>query len=119
MPPADTDEEAARMTTLNRSRRARESAGLSIGQAARLLGITTDQVRQVEEHDATYADVGPERIAELYGVSVDWLSGRTELRDYEPLKSMSGADKLTFHDRDMLAELYASLPQKIAEDRRR
>lgn len=107
------------MTTLNRSRRARESAGLSIGQAARLLGVATDQLCRVEEHDAAYADADPARLADLYGVNVKWLSGHAELRDYEPLKSMSGADRLTFHDRDVLAELYASLPQKIAEDRRR
>ena len=100
------------MTTLNRSRRARESAGLSIGQAARLLGIEVDQVRRIEEHDAAYADADPERIAELYGVGVDWLSGRSKLRDYEPLKSMAGADKLSFRDRDALAELFASLPRR-------
>lgn len=105
------------MTTLNRSRRARESAGLSIGQAARLLGVTTDQLRCVEEHDTAYADADVERLAEVYGVNLEWLSGRSELRDYAPLKNLSVADKLRFRDRDELAELYASLPRRGARRR--
>ena len=95
---------------LNRSRRARVSAGLSIGQAARRLGVTADQLRAVEEHDAVYAGADPTGLAELYGVNLDWLSGRSELRDYEALKNLRG-DELPFHDRDMLAELYASRPR--------
>jgi transcriptional regulator with XRE-family HTH domain len=97
--------------TINRSRRARESAGLSLGQAARLLGVNVDQLRQVEENDAAYADTDPARLADLYGVNVDWLSGRGELRDYALLKEISDGDRLTFRDRDMLAELYASWPR--------
>lgn len=100
------------MTVLNRSRRARESAGLSLGQAARLLDVPVDQLRRVEENDSAYADAYPPRLAELYGVNVDWLSGRSELRDYEPLRNLRSADELSFCDRDMLAELYASLPRK-------
>lgn len=101
------------MTVLNRSRRARESAGLSVGQAARLLGVTTDQLRRVEEHDSAYADAYPPRLADLYGVNVDWLSGRSELCDYEPLRNLQGVEDLSFRDRDMLAELYASLPRRL------
>jgi transcriptional regulator with XRE-family HTH domain len=100
------------MTTLNRSRRARESAGLSVGQAARLLGVSADQVRLVEENDSAYTDFDPPRLADLYGVNLDWLSGRSELRDYEPLRNLQGVDELSFCDHDMLAELYASLPRK-------
>jgi len=93
---------------LNRCRRARESAGLSVGQAARLLGVPTDQVRGVEESDAAYAEADPARLADLYGVSVDWLSGRGALRDYAALKAIAGADELPFADRDTIAELLAS-----------
>ena len=100
------------MAMINRSRRARESAGLSLGQAARILGIDVDQLRRVEEHDVAYADADPARLADLYGVNSDWLSGRSELRDYAPLRELRGADELPFRDRDMLAELYASLPRR-------
>ena len=97
---------------LNRSRRAREHAGLSVGQAARLLGLSIDQIRLIEDSDAAYADVGPPRLADIYGVNVEWLSGRTELCDYAALKELANADQLSFRDRDMLAELYASWPRR-------
>jgi hypothetical protein len=48
-------------------------------------------------------------LAELYGVNLDWLSGRSELCDYEALKKIRGADEMLFSDRDKLAELLASL----------
>ena len=105
------------MTTINRSRRARESAGLSLGQASRLTGVPVEQLRRVEEHDGAYADADPVRLADVYGVNVEWLSGRSELRDYGPLKDLAGADELAFRDRDTLAELYASMPR--AQSRRR
>jgi len=100
------------MTMLNRSQRARKSSGLSLGQAAQLIGVTIDQLHRVEENDAAYADADVARLAEVYGVNVEWLSGRKELRDYEPLKSLRNVDQLTCCERAMLAELYASLPQK-------
>lgn len=88
------------------------SAGLSLGQAVRRLGVTADQLRAIEEHDAVYAGADPTGLAELYGVNVDWLSGRSELRDYAALKNLRGADELPFHDRDVLAEMYASRPRQ-------
>jgi ribosome-binding protein aMBF1 (putative translation factor) len=97
---------------LNRSRRAREHAGLSVGQAARMLRLPIDQLCRIEENDAAYADSNPPRLADLYGVNVEWLSGRTELCDYVPIKTLANADRLSFRDRDMLAELYASLPRR-------
>jgi hypothetical protein len=99
---------------LNRCRRARESAGLSIGQAARLLDVPIDEVRRVEESDAAYADVDPTRFADLYGVNLAWLSGRVEQRDYARLNRWPDAAELPFRDRDMIAELYASLPRKAS-----
>lgn len=74
--------------------------------------MTVDQLRCVEENDAAYADADIARLAEVYGVNIEWLSGRCELRNYESLKSLRGADELPFRDRDMIAELYASLPRR-------
>lgn len=102
------------MVVLNRSRRARESAGLSVGQAARLLGLPAADVSRAEESDAAYADLGPRHLADVYGVDLDWLSGRSELCDYEPLKHLHDSDRLSFRERDMLAELFASLPRRRA-----
>jgi hypothetical protein len=70
------------------------SAGLSLGQAARRLGVTRDQLTAIEEHDAVFAGADPSPLAELYGVNLDWLSGRSELCDYEALKKIRGADEI-------------------------
>ena len=99
---------------LNRSRRARESAGLSVGQAARRLGVPTDQLRHVEESDAAFADADQPQLADLYNVNLEWLSGTVELRDYARFDKWPDALDLPFRDRDMIAELYASLPRKAS-----
>lgn len=100
------------MRAHNRSRRARESAGLSVGQAARLLGAPVDQVSSVEESDEAFEAFGPTRLADLYGVNLDWLHGRSDLRDYDAVRRLDGEDKLLFADRDQLAELLASRPRR-------
>jgi transcriptional regulator with XRE-family HTH domain len=101
---------------MNRSRRARENAGLSIGQAARMLGVEIGQLRRVEESDGAYADADPPRLADLYGVNLEWLSGRCAQHDYERLNRWPDAAELPFRDRDMIAELYASLPRQPPQD---
>lgn len=108
------------MNVLNRSRRARENAGLSIGQAARLLGLPCDQIARCEISDAAYADLGPARLADLYEVNVEWLSGRSELRDEAAIRRIRQLDKaeaLTFCDRDRIAEILASLPRRAPSTR--
>jgi hypothetical protein len=70
-----------------------------------------EQLLAAERSDAAYADLGPERLADRYGVNVEWLSGRSDLHDYGRVRQLDGGDKLTFRDRDMLAELFASLPR--------
>ena len=48
---------------INRSRRAREGAGLSLGQAARRLGLTREDLAQIEADYLVYRDgrvsIGP------------------------------------------------------------
>jgi len=100
------------VATLNRARRARENAGLSVGQAARLLGTSADQLRSVEASDDRYAEADLPRIADLYGVSVDWMSGRVPLLDYAAVRRIAGADELPFYDRDVIAEVLASRPSR-------
>lgn len=99
----------------NRAKRAREHAGISIGQAARLLGMTTDELLMIEERDSSYANADQSRLAEIYCVNLEWLSGTSERYDYETVKNMRGADSLTFHDRDIIAEFAASMPRKPAK----
>ena len=99
------------MTALNRCARARVSAGLSVGQAARRLGVTVEWIGRIEASDVFYADACPARLADLYGVNLEWLSGRCDLRDDAAIRRLDGADKLSIGDRDMLAELFASRPR--------
>ena len=96
---------------LNRCRPARKNAGLSVGQAARLLGVPRELIERVEESDDAYAAASPSRFADIYGVNLDWLGGRSALCDYTQLMSPDVREKMTFCERDMLAELFASLPR--------
>lgn len=99
----------------NRCKRARERAGLSVDQAAKILGITTDGLLLIEEDDSCYAIADRANIDSIYAVNVDWLGGDAELHDYASIEKIRGADRLTFHDRDVLAEFAASLPRKPAK----
>jgi transcriptional regulator with XRE-family HTH domain len=98
--------------TTNRARRARQSAGLSVGQAAKLLGIDRDALVRVEEQDDAFLDANRRNMADVYGVSEAWLCGDVELRDYEALNRIPGGRELPFHDRDVLAEVLASRPRR-------
>ena len=98
----------------SRSRRAREGAGLSVGQAAKLVGITRDALIRIEELDSAFWAAAREKLADVYGVNLVWLSGLSDLHDYEALKRVPGAEDLPFHDRDILAEVLASRPRKSA-----
>lgn len=97
--------------TEHRFKLARERAGLSLGQAAKLLGIERHALEQIEARPIADREDQAEQLAELYMVNVPWLTGAAPLRDYEAMKSARGYDKLTEHDRDTVAEFAASLPR--------
>lgn len=101
------------MTTASRHRcrRARERAGLSLGQAAKLLGVTVAELTAAE-FTGPYHSCSAERLADLYGVSVPWLLGECDQFDYAAVRSIPGSDTLWFSDRDEIAELLASLPRR-------
>lgn len=117
--------------TAHRLKLARERAGLSLGQAAKLLGIDRADLECVEAstlnqfcgrfacpggglhgHDIDdNAWTTAEQLAELYAVNVPWLLGQVPQHDYEAMKDARGYDQLTAHDRDVVAEFAASLPR--------
>lgn len=84
----------------NRAKLARERAGLSIGQAARLLNLPRESLTEIEERDLAFADADHDQLASIYQVRIEWLTGETELRDYASIDCIDGADKLTPDDRD-------------------
>jgi hypothetical protein len=120
-----------RITPGHRLTLARARAGLSIGQAAKLLGRDRAELEyaegstlnlfcgrfgcpggQLHAHDpGDQAWPSAERLAELYAVNVPWLTGDVPLRDYDAMKGVRGYDKLPDHDRDVVAEFAASLPR--------
>lgn len=99
---------------INRSKIAREHAGLSVGQAAKLFNITTAELNEIEA-EAQLSDIlEPLSIGVLcayYGVSVEWITGVVARRDYASIDKIKGADELSFHDRDVLAEFAAAMPR--------
>jgi transcriptional regulator with XRE-family HTH domain len=100
------------VTTKNRSRLARERAGLTIGQAAKLIGIERGDLIRIEDLDSAFWDASREKLADVYGVNVPWLNGLSEQRDYEALKHVPGAADLPVHDRGTIAEIMAACPQR-------
>jgi transcriptional regulator with XRE-family HTH domain len=99
-------------TIKNRSRLARERAGLSIGQAARRLGMSASTVESIEASDQVYAVADRSKLADVYGVNIEWLDGTREHRDYAAVDGIAGADRLTAHDRDVVAEFAASMQRR-------
>lgn len=96
----------------NRYTRSRESAGLSIGQAARILGSTVVALRLVERTRAPYHTLTNARLADVYGCSVEWLTGQVPYLDVAAIDRIPGGRDLPYRDREALAELLGSLPRR-------
>lgn len=94
----------------HRAGRARINAGLSLEQAAKMLPWGRDRLAAIERGDVLDIDHAV-ALADVYHVDVRWICGLTPERDYATVDKMNGADKLTFHDRDVIAEFAASLPR--------
>lgn len=103
------------MKKANRSKLAREKAGLTVKQAAALLHIEPDYLIVVEEMDVQLADFDFNKLAELYGCRVEWITGEVEQHDYASVDGISGSEKLTQHDRTVVAEFIAMMPRKPAK----
>jgi len=99
----------------NRTKRARERAGLSLGQAAKLLGIDREMLDKIEDAPR-FEGMLLNKMVDVYQVREEWITGKVPLRDYDAVKKMlicsrSGREELSFHDRDILAEFAASIPR--------
>jgi ribosome-binding protein aMBF1 (putative translation factor) len=96
----------------HRCRRARERAGLDLGQAAHLLGVERDDLWDVEHATILPADALVVKMTEIYGVCAEWIIGAVPQRDYEAVRRMPGWEDLCFADRDEVAEFAASMPRR-------
>jgi hypothetical protein len=100
--------------TKNRTKLARERAGLSIGQACKILGLERDYLIGIEERDDDFEQMHPSvhrTILDRYQVNPEWLSGDREQHDYAALDAINGADRLIHHDREIIAEFMAAMPR--------
>jgi transcriptional regulator with XRE-family HTH domain len=97
---------------VNRSKLARERAGLSVDQAAKMLHVERDELMRWEEFDSAFFDAPWISMADVYGVRIEWLTGECERYDYEAVKKIKGSENLSFHDRDVIAEFAASMPRR-------
>lgn len=60
-----------------RLREAREQSGLSQGQAAKLVGMHRPTISEIEAGRRRVAAEELVRLADIYGVSIAWLTGET------------------------------------------
>ena len=65
----------------HRLRQAREAAGLSQGQAAKLLGLHRPAVTEVENETRKVSAGELAHFAEMYHVSLDWIVGNKSKAD--------------------------------------
>ena len=102
--PAYRKEIAARL------RLARERAGLSQGQAARLLSMHRPTITEIEAGNRRLLAEELSRFADLYDVGVNWLLGRAEEEELVVQLAARGMSKLSDEDREKLMALLVSLP---------
>lgn len=65
---------------------ARKKAGLSQRSLAKLLGVTPPSVQKWENGQHTPDSLILEKMADVFGVSTDWLLGRSGLSSYHDCK---------------------------------
>jgi transcriptional regulator with XRE-family HTH domain len=100
----------ARAAIAARLRAAREQAGLSQGQAAKLLGLQRPTVSEIEAGRRRVSAEELAQLAEIYGVSVSWLA--TEQPEVpDPAVELAARElvKLKKEDLDTVLQLLRTL----------
>lgn len=94
--------ESKREQMASRLRAAREAAGLSQGQAAKLLGMHRPTISEIEAVRRKVSGDELVRFAQLYGVTVDWIAGSSEAADPSEDRIMLAARQLSkMKDQDL------------------
>jgi transcriptional regulator with XRE-family HTH domain len=108
------DNSDKRMAIAARLKAAREQAGLTQGQVAKLLSLHRPSVSEMEAGRRSVSGEELSTLAEAYGVGVDWLL-EGEAADPARLRYELAARKLSkmkADDIDRLMELLTTLKQK-------
>ncbi len=103
--------ESRRQAIAARLRAAREQAGLSQGQAAKVLGVHRPAVTEMEAGRRSVSAEELAALADAYGVSVNWL---VEAETADPARDRTELaarelGKLKAEDLDRLMQLLSSL----------
>lgn len=98
---------------------ARKQAGLSQGQVAKLLSLHRPSISEAEAGRRNVTATEIARLAEIYGVSVEWLActdseAPNEARDKIQLAARELA-KLKRHDLDKVLDLLSALKKAEGE----
>ncbi len=108
------DASEKRMAIASRLKAAREQAGLTQGQVARLLGLHRPSVSEMEAGRRSVSAEELATLADTYGVSVAWLLDG-DAGDMSRVRYEMAARKLSTmrqEDLDQLMQLLASLKRK-------
>ena len=95
---------AAKETNIaDRLRAARQAAGLTQGQAAKLLGLHRPSVSEIEAARRKVAANELVQFAEIYGVSTSWLTGEGAMEDgpRESRIKMAARELASLKDEDL------------------
>jgi transcriptional regulator with XRE-family HTH domain len=94
-----------------RLRYAREAAGLSQGQVARMLGYHRPSISEMEAGRRRVSSDELVRLADIYGVGVGWLAGEETGATGEPTNLMAAREleKLTDDELDELLRLVQAI----------
>jgi transcriptional regulator with XRE-family HTH domain len=94
--------ESTREQIAVRLRAARDAAGLSQGQVAKLLNVHRPTISEIEAGRRRVAGEELTRLASLYGVSVEWLTATSEKSDPTEDRILLAARELSrMRDKDL------------------
>jgi transcriptional regulator with XRE-family HTH domain len=104
------DGKATRTDVASRLRAAREKAGLSQGQVAKMLGLHRPTISEIEAGRRRISAEELSQLAKAYDVSVSWLAnGEPEVRDPAVELAARELAKLKKQDLDNLMQLLRTL----------
>src|SRR6266568_1641855 len=104
------DIDPARMAIATRLRAAREQAGLSQGQVAKLLGMQRPSISEIEAGRRRVSAEELTQLAEIYDVSVSWLiNEQSEVSDPTVELAARELAKLKKEDLDVVLQLLRTL----------
>ncbi|MCA9180404.1 MAG: helix-turn-helix transcriptional regulator [Planctomycetales bacterium] len=115
------NQESKRVQIAKRLRNAREAAGVSQGQVARLLGMHRPTISEIEAGNRRVSAEELNTFAQTYDVTVSWLLGESaeQLETDDPRLQLAARElsKLKSEDLDRLLKLLASMRNSDEDDK--